>query len=388
MNDSAVNENPSDELELDEELDESLATSGKFVAVAAITGSLERDTTLTGNPFKYKIGNSWNLGNKAATDFIDQIERKFDRKNKFHSYFSGLPSNVSPIQNYLAGTIEFVELAKSQIIQITQSANEQSRKSLRGGNLVFIHYKTKDDEDDSGRLLIVMVDLKGAFEFDEKLEPRKLNPVDTDALRQAAMFDLTLFQTIYPNKDGETYLHFIEGKSKSDFFKEALGCDSSISNKQSVSNIFLAIAAFSLAHNLNRAVTEKIKEKVAEHIRDNIGKQVPISDIQHVIDKELPPGHASTGSFSEFSNTHRYQINAVFEATRTALESSISLKINDDKRNYALSVKASSIGYEGSEKPVIVDTDLAYLMIPLTDDDRELIRATIGNPDESDTDDS
>lgn len=388
MNDFAVNENPVDEPELDEELDESLATSGKFVAVAAITGSLKRDTTLAGSPFTYEIGNTWNLGNKAATDFIDQIERKFDRKNKFHSYFSGLPSNVSPIQNYMAKKIEFDDLAKSQIIQITQSANEEGRKSLRGGNLVFVHYKTKDDEDDAGRLLIVMVDLKGAFEFDEKLEPRKLNPVDTDALRQAAMFDLTLFQTIYPTKDGETYLHFIEGKSKSDFFKEALGCDSSISNKQSVSNIFSAITAFAHEHSLKQAITEKIREKVAEHIRENIGKQVPISDIQHVIDKELPSGHASVGSFSEFSNTKGYQINAVFEATRTALDSSISLKIKDDNRNYALSVKASSIGYTGSDKPVTVDTDLAYLMIPLTDEDKKLIRATIGNPNESDTDDS
>ena len=336
---------------------------------------------MQGKPFKYVMGTVWNLKNAAAVDFIEQIEKKFRKKNKFHSYFSGLPSNQTPLnlQKYIDDDLEFGDFAKAEMRLLTSFANDTERASLSGGNLVFIHYKTLGDEEDHGRLMIVMVDKKGAFEFDEKnLEPKRLQPIDTDALRQAAMFDLTLFSVIYPKKSGAAYLHFIEGRSKSEFFKSALGCDSAVSNKQSVANLFEAIKQFSISNALKSSVQEKITEKVYEHIEKNIGKQVALVDIQHIIDKQLPDGHAAVGQFSEYANENGHQVNSIFEATRHALNKGVSIQIKDYQNNYSVSVKAKSIGYSGADKPVIVDEELTYIMIPLSPEDRENIRLAIG----------
>ncbi|WP_153475436.1 nucleoid-associated protein [Pseudomonas lactis] len=364
-----------------ESIDEGSVSPPNFEIVAAITASLERDVELQGKPFKYVMGTVWNLKNPAAVDFIEQVEKKFRKKNKFHSYFSGLPSNQTPInlQKYIDDELVFGDFAKAEMRLLTSFANEAERASLSGGNLVFIHYKTFGDEEDHGRLMIVMVDKKGAFEFDEKnLEPKRLQPIDTDALRQAAMFDLTLFSAIYPKKSGAAYLHFIEGRSKSEFFKSALGCDSAVSNKESVANLFEAIKQFSISNALKNSVQEKITEKVYEHIEKNIGKQVALVDIQHIIDKQLPDGHAAVGQFSEYANENGHQVNSIFEATRHALNKGVSIQIKDYQNNYSVSVKAKSIGYSGADKPVIVDEELTYIMIPLSPEDRENIRLAIG----------
>lgn len=365
-------------------VDESPLPPPSFEVVAAITASLERDLELQGKPFKFAMGSVWNLKNTASIDFIEQIEKKFRKKNKFHSYFSGLPSNQTPpnLQKYIAGDLQFGDFAQAEMRLLTSLANDVERASLAGGNLVFIHYKTPGDEEDHGRLMIVMVDKKGAFEFDEKsLEPKRLQPIDTDALRQAAMFDLTLFSAVYPMKSGAAYLHFIEGRSKSEFFKSALGCDSAVSNKQSVANLFEAIKQFSISNALKSGVQEKITEKVFEHIEKNIGKQVALADIQHIIDKQLPDGHVAVGQFSEYANENGHQVNSIFEATRHALNKGISIQIKDYQNNYSVSVKAKSIGYSGADKPVIVNDDLTYIMIPLSSEDRENIRAAMGLPE-------
>jgi len=357
----------------------------QFEVVAAITASMERDTSLAGNPFKVELGNLWNLNSKAANDFIEQIEKKFRRKNKFHSYFSGLPSNSTPlnIERYIGDNISFQQLAEAQMSVITYVANDNERGTLQGGNLVFVHYKTPGDEDDVGRLMIVMVDKKSAFEFDKTLQPIALQPIDTDALRQAAMFDLTLFSAVYPENKGSTYLHFIEGRSKSDFFKTALGCDNNIPNKESVSNVFEAIKSFSLHNKLKPALQEKLTQGVYDFLDQHIGKQVSLGDIQHIVDKQLPDGHEAVGSFSEFANDQGFQINDFFEATRASLNNGVSIKIVDFESNYSVSVKSGSLGYAGSDKPVFVDENMTYLMIPLSAADREKIRAIIGDKDDA-----
>ncbi len=372
---------------LDVDVDDIAESLGsEFKILGGITASFERDTSKDRSPFKSKMGNTWNPESEASIDFVEKLQRKFKRKNKFHSYFSGLPSNQTPanLTNYINGNIDFKSLAESEMKLLESFANDAESTSLVGGNVVFMHYRNAGEDEDDGRLLIVMVDKKGAFEFDEvTLEPKKLQPIDTDALRQAAMFDLTLFSEVYPGKDGSAYLHFIEGRSKADFFKLALGCDSKVSNKESVQNIFDAIKSFAALNSLKQKVQAAISEKVYEYIGNHIGKQVELKEIQHVIDSNLPTNHPAVGKFSKFANENGYQINAVFEATSYSLNQSVSIKITDFQSNYTVNIKAASIGY--SDKPVIVDSELNYLKIPLTDHDKAQIRAIIGGIDEADS---
>ncbi|MCJ0975284.1 nucleoid-associated protein [Pseudomonas sp. PS1] len=360
--------------------------SSKFTIQAGITASLERDRSVDRSPFRSYLGNIWNLKNEASIEFVEKLEKKFRKKNKFHSYFSGLPSNQTPqnLTEYIAGQIDFKALVQNEMKLLESLANESDSTSLVGGNVVFMHYKNTGEEDDAGRLLVVMLDKKGAFEFDEKtLEPKRLQPIDTDALRQAAMFDLTLFSEVYPNKDGAAYLHFIEGRSKAEFFKSALGCDTQVSNKESVGNIFEAIKQFSALNSIKHKMQASITQKVYEYIEKNIGQQVELKEIQNVIDGALPPDHLAVGKFSKFANENGYQINAVFEATRYSLNQGVTIKITDFQSNYTVNIKAASIGYSG--KPVIVDSNLTYLKIPLSAADRDQIKAVIGEKDEADS---
>lgn len=173
------------------------------------------------------------------------------------------------------------------------SNNENVVSKLVGGTLVFVHYKSINDADDLGKLLIVMVDKRGAFDFEEgSLQPKRLNPVNTDALRQAAMFDLTLFDECYPDNDGHSYVDFIQGKSQSDVFKDSLGCTRDVDNKRSINEVFRAIEMFVSSNSLGRAVRENADIAVRNFLdiksRDNVDKSVSIDEIQEVIDKCLP----------------------------------------------------------------------------------------------------
>lgn len=108
-----------------------------------------------------------------------------------------------------------------------------------------------------------MVDKQSAYDFDsDKLTPTRLNPINTDALRQAAMFDLTLFEASYPENKGDSYVHFLQGKSKSDFFKDSLGCRHDSDNKRSIQQLFSAIDIFASKNSLGRVLRDTIDNEV------------------------------------------------------------------------------------------------------------------------------
>jgi nucleoid-associated protein len=231
------------------------------------------------------------------------------------------------------------------------------------------------------------VSKKSGFDFDTDLQPKKLNPIDTDALRQAALFDLNLFAVSYPKNDGDSYLHFIDGKSKSGFFKEALGCEDATPNRESVRNLFEAVNAFVSECGLPRSKREKIVSKVTEHLKQRASEKKPtgLNEIQQVIDKELPVNHVKKGKFCVFVNDNKYQINSVFEPTLPDASKGESVEISDVSKNFSCKVKLSSLGYEGSGKPVLLDDDLNYIRIPLDDADREAILLKVGKKDDDDS---
>lgn len=374
-------------VDVDDEVEEVVQNS--MFVVAAITAGLERDTTLTGAPFDVSMGKPWDLSNQTALDFIVRIEERFRKKNKFHGYFANPTSSSTPVnlRSYIDAKASFVQTAEQIMIGLKRVGNAVERGNLVGGNVVIVHYKATSDVDDIGRFLVVLVSKKSGFDFDTDLQPKKLNPIDTDALRQAALFDLNLFSVSYPKNDGDSYLHFIDGKSKSGFFKEALGCQDATPNKESVSNLFQAVNAFISECGLPRSKREKIVSKVAEHLKQRASDKKPtgLNEIQQVIDKELPVNHVKKGKFCVFVNEQKYQINSVFEPTLPDASKGESVEISDISRNFSVKVKISSLGYEGSGKPVLLDDDLGYIRIPLDDDDREAILLKVGKKDDDDS---
>ncbi|WP_156293345.1 nucleoid-associated protein [Serratia oryzae] len=347
-----------------------------FIAISALTAQFEISSNRT---LEIKTGRLWNLNNEVSNNFITKLESKFRRKNKFHNFLTkdDLPRSIpSILKKYINKEIIFKRLAQSMLEKIKLEIGTDGRKILgiTESNVIFIHYKTISDNKDLGRLLIVMVDKKSGFDFEKvALTPKKLSPIDTDALRQAALFDLTLFNVSYPNNDSESYVRFIQGKSKSDFFKDALGCRKDVDNKRSIDEVFNAIFKFTNENNLPISIRDKIEESIRDFLdkksRDKNDKSVRLIDIQKKIDKCLPDDHPSKGQFSTFVNANEFQIDDIFEPTNFSAENSSSYSFSDQNKNFTCKVRKTAIGSQNSTKPVKLDKVNRCLVFPLSDDD-------------------
>lgn len=194
--------------------------NGKYSAKHALTATLDLVPNNKGSNFISEIGLEWKLDTEDVVQFITRADKKFMGKRKSHGVMKKdlMPLNTpSVFLDYLLGKFDFHGFVNA-VMKLMQREANQDRATLVGGNFVFIHYQVDQDQESDGRLLILMVDKKGVFDFDENLIPEKVPSINIDALRQAVLIDLTLFKASYPDNVGEPYLHFISGKSKSEFF--------------------------------------------------------------------------------------------------------------------------------------------------------------------------
>ncbi|NIG76766.1 nucleoid-associated protein [Klebsiella sp. Ap-873] len=343
-----------------------------YFPIGAVTANLDKNDSRL---FEYRLGESWDLKNDVASEFITRIEAKFSRKNKFHNFLDSdrTPFSIPTILNrYIKNENNFIDLAKAVIEKLKLNANNETIVSkLVGGSVVFIHYKSAE-QDDLGKLLIVMVDKQSAYDFDSTdLTPKRLNPINTDALRQAAMFDLTLFDATYPDNKGDSYVHFLQGKSKSDFFKDSLGCRHDSDNKRSIDQLFIAINNFVKVNDLGRSLRDKIdievKNLLDKKSRDaNGNKSVKIEDISNIIDKCLTNSPTCKGTFVDFVNLNGFQIDPQFEPTYKSAENALTIEVHDNDNNFKLKIMRGAIGDEQSNKPVIVTNNKCEVVIKLS----------------------
>lgn len=366
----------------------------KIDVLFAITAALGRNFDLTGSPFEAKTGTPWVLGDSTAQKFVEKIEERFRKKNKLHGFFSNTIWHAMPetVGKLLAVECDHLAFTDSVMTLLKNSANEIVGGNLGGGHVVFIMYRDRvvkaqevDDDINHGRLLIVMVGNRSGFEFDEKLQPKSLTSIDINALRQAALIDLNLFDVSYPANSGDAYLRFVQGQSRSDFFKSALGCMESPSNKASVDNIYKAIRDFFAENKISRSDRDKCLASVEAFLlkKGKDRKTVQLKEVQALVDRVLPEDSEALGSFCVFVNTKEYEISSHFEPTAAAAVSGASVSVTDTNRSYECKLKVTSLGFDGSEKPVKVDKDFNYIRIPLDAASKKAISDLMGSADEA-----
>lgn len=367
---------------------ESAKLPEKLVVIAAQTADMFKSSIGGANFYDAKLGKKWDLSKQTAKEFINIIERKFARNNKLHGYFSSETPHLAPVilGNYIQQELTFEQLVQEFVDNSLLVANEPGRGSLMLGHLVFVHYKDGTEPDDIGRFLAVLVGRQAGFDFNSDLEPINLSSINTSELRHAAMFDLTLFDHIYPGNDGEAYVKFIAGKSKSDFLRDAFGCGNYIPNKNSVEELNRALQDFLGKSELQRKLRQAIMESVQNHLANAASKQSPVTldEIQQVINKKLPNNADGIDKFKDFVNNGGYTVSAVFQPTRNGAEKITNVEINDPTGNFKCTVTLGSIGYMSAaeQKPVKVDDNLEYITLPLTKEAREAIQKMLGNFDE------
>lgn len=356
----------------------------QMIVLNAVTADLFKIQNGALTYYDAKIGKNWDLRKDTALDFVNVIERKFAKNNKFHGYFSPKSQHMAPIvlQKFVDGEIQFEQLVKAFVDNACDEANLPTRGTLTLGHLVMVHYKTQNDADDVGRFLAVLVGKQDGFDFDSDLQPIDLTSINTSELRHAAMFDLTLFKETFPKNDGDAYLKFISGKSKSAFLKDAFGVADHIPNRDSVEQVRAAVLDFLNDPSIPEARRLKIVDGVTVHLvvaaKRNIS--VSIQDIQKVINDSLPLGSNKIDSFSGFVNDGGYTISERFQPTRVSAQLLQSVDITDPQVGFKCSVNLQAISYADAEnkKVITVDEDLTSINIPLTPQAREVIKKILG----------
>ncbi|QRR30902.1 nucleoid-associated protein [Pseudomonas simiae] len=367
---------------------DAVEVAGGLLVINAQTADIYKKTLSGLTFYEAKIGKSWDLTKTTAQEFVTVIERKFARNNKFHGFFSPQSLHMAPItlSEYISQRIDFDAMVKAFVDSACNVANEPGRGALSLGHLVIVHYRTAAEEDDTGRVLAVLVGKKEGFDFDADLQPVDLSSINTSELRHAAMFDLTLFKEIYPKNDGEAYLKFIVGKSRSSFFKEAFGCGDHVPNKDSVEQVNKAVLDFLGSSELGRKQKLIIIESVTEHmaLAAKHQKAITIDEIEVIINKKLPVESDKIGKFKEFVNLGGYVVSERFQPTRNDAVALKTIDINDPIGNFRCHVSLESIGYlsAGTSKPVKVDDDLQFITMPLTPEARAAIKQILGETDD------
>lgn len=327
-----------------------------------------------------EIGQLWSLEGEDVKSFIKQIELKFKRKRKNHSWIAetSIPtSTAEALKKYNENGDDFESLVNSIVDNLTSQAALKT-PTPAGGAVIFIHYHKDNEQESLGRIFVIMVNNTKAFNFDDNLVPTKFPSIDMDALRQAALIDLTLFDEIYPSKDGEPYVQFITGKSSSDFFKTAIGCIEDLDNNRSIQDAKKALVDFchhkTISPLTRVQLLKNFEALMSERAKSKINKTITLKDMEAVVDKTLPEGSPDKNKFEQFALLGDYKINEYFEPSRFSSSEFGKISLSDSESDYKVSVSVGALNDDiNSDAKIIFDRSQSKLIIRLSDDDVKII---------------
>ncbi|MGL4709263.1 MAG: nucleoid-associated protein [Shewanella sp.] len=346
-----------------------------LVVLNAITAEVKK----VDSRYDYEFGTVWDVDNEHALNFIREIESKFSRKTKTYGFLNidtaknSIPSiltafNANPSES-------FEDTAKRMMDRLKSSLND-GRGQAKVGHMVFVHYCNEGEEDDLGRLLVVMLDKKDVFDFGDGLVPTKFKSIDVDSLRQAVWYDLTLFASVYPDHvqdhQDQAYLRFISGRSRGAFFLEALGTNEMLDNTVSVSNIFDAVEDFGKSLGLRTAHIRKLRDEVELLINNKKGKQISIGSVARKVISSLPESdtNPTAEDFVTYINENEYQISEVFDVTRGQLQKATNIE-GQKGQEYFYRIKRSALGsVEDCDKSIRYDSAARTIYIDVQDEEQ------------------
>ncbi|NVC94612.1 nucleoid-associated protein [Vibrio natriegens] len=349
-----------------------------MVAVHAMTVELEVDNSKS--TVEPKFGSLWPLeGEDVSFQFIQQVELKFKRKNKFHSYYDEETGTdvASCLHKYFTSPItqeDFIGLVGSLAAELRNAIFDLRVSSkVTSSKIVFMHYKSTHD-DDFGRLLAVMVDKKSGFDFTEvSLLPKPAQHINLESLKQAVSIDLDLFDACYPEQpENEAYLKFIRGSSSASYFRVAFGCKEKSDNGESLSNLYEAIEAYSTINNLGFDFCLNAEEKLTKFvtsIKDSDKSSFSIDQAATVIESALPESRKELeNTFATFVNESELPINHYIEPTVHQINEHQWIDFSDQDNGLIARVHSSiEIGKKNEGKDVEFNESTRKLEIKIKD---------------------
>ncbi len=356
----------------------------ELIAVAAMTTQFI--TQQGSSKLEVKEGELWPENDQVSFKLITEVERKFKNKNKFHSYFTqddSLDSAPNILNNYINKKINFTSLVKKFMDSLVAAAKEVGVHKVGGGNIVFMHYKNQE-QDDLGRLMAIWVTKKEGFDFDEfTLLPKDSSHLNLDAMRQAALFDLGLFDEVYPETpDEETYLKFIKGTSTGEFFKVAFGCDeNNADNAHSIKQFRKAVSdyqdKYKLANDFYMDATAKVDTLLEKAQKD--GKAISLSTLCNTVDGLLPDDSPLKGTFEGFINDNGYEINHHIEPTINSVKAGKLIEVFAGDKSYTAKILRKEIGCVGTGSKVEYEDGRLTFLIDNKEQKKELEKLASAN---------
>ncbi len=355
-----------------------IESSNKMVAVHAMTVELEIDNSKsTVNP---RFGALWPLeGEDISFQFIQQVELKFKRKNKFHGYYDSETGTqvASYLHKYIASSVskeDFIALVTSLTSELKNAIFElRVASKVTSSKIVFMHYKSIKN-DDFGRILAVMVDKKSGFDFtEESLLPKQAQHINLEALKQAVSIDVDLFDACYPSSPkSEAYLKFIRGSSSASYFRNAFGCNEKSDNGESLNNLYRAIDSYATINNLGADFYFEAEEKLTDfvvNIKNTERSSFSINQAASVIESALPPNRVDLeNTFTTFVNESEFMINQYIEPTSQQVKEHLWIDFSDQDNGLIARVHSSiEIGKKGDGKDVEFNEQTRKLEIKIKD---------------------
>ncbi|UZE27012.1 nucleoid-associated protein [Pseudomonas asplenii] len=316
-------------------------------------------------------GNDWDLKSPVCVDFVNLIGKKFSKSGRIYGYVD--PNMLAAAENFTkySSSLDFNAFVTGVMERLCHEANDPARRSLNEGYVVFSHYQDYRQVD---HLLIVMLGKKGGYDFDNdnNLNPRGTESLNLQDFRQAACMDLTEFKKSFPQNTGDSYLYFIKGNSKSEFFNVALGCSDSIPGKVCVDNLKNALSAYFTeeASTLTSSERRTIHTRVVSYIENKAGERVHLSEIQHVINKCLKEDSPHLGGLIKFisENSERFKVSEEFQPSGLTAKSMGYVELKLPSGEFAGRLKLDAVAVGDSTSDLSVDKDFVYLKVKLPSD--------------------
>lgn len=323
-------------------------------------------------------GNNWDLNSPVCVDFVNLIGKKFSKSGRIYGYVD--PNMLSAAANFskYSSDLDFNAFVTGVMERLCAEANDPARRSLNEGYVVFSHYQDYRQVD---HLLIVVLGKRGGYDFDND---NNLNPKGTESLnlqdfRQAACMDLTEFKKGFPQNTGDSYLYFIKGNSKSEFFNVALGCSDSTPGKVCVDNLKNALGAYfqEEASTLSLSERRTIHQRVVGYIESKAGERVHLSEIQHVINKCLKDDSPHLGGLVKFisENSERFKVSEEFQPSGVTAKSMGYVDLKLPSGEFAGRFKLDAVAVGESNADLSVDKDFVYLKVKLPSEVSDRLRS-------------
>ncbi|TPI51585.1 nucleoid-associated protein [Mesorhizobium sp. B3-1-7] len=251
---------------------------------------------------------------RTAKRLVDELQKLYGRRpSKAHGKFStdsiNYPTSAN-LQNYLDGKLTFGEVTLALMATLQKQA--QAKSASTGGHVFFAHFEREGSQ--YFLVAIVTDKLSAALTQGDNLED--VTHLDIEGFRFAGRVNLSGWASAE-----ERYIGFLKGKgSVSEYFKEFLGCDTTISNRVETTSLVEALKAFADKQNFDLSRRDDFMERALDICdRDaRAGKPIEFTTLAN----ELYPEDPET--LTEVLSDRK--VNDGFVADRRALKGLVNFK--------------------------------------------------------------